>query len=99
MNLGPLIAEHVEREPRCLEQALLTLDRWAREGIIPPGRAAAWRDILGAAQSGAEGMRALLALLRDDSEAARRLKDFSPFAGILPREVRRKAFLSCSYDH
>jgi hypothetical protein len=40
-----------------------------------------------------------LMMLGDDSEAARRRKDFAPFAGILTREERREVILSCSFDH
>jgi hypothetical protein len=99
MNYFPLIANLIERDPSQLEQAANTLSRWESGGVIPPGRAIQWRQILDDARSDSAGLAALLALLRDDSPEARRIKDFSPFAGLLTREQRRTVFLSCSYDH
>lgn len=99
MNLFPLIAEVVERDPTVLDRAMETLERWEAAGMAPASRLAQWRGLLGEARRSPAGMTALLDLLRDDSPDARRLKDFAPFAGILTREQRRAAFVSCSYDH
>ena len=99
MNLFPLIAEVIERDPTVLDRAMETLERWERAGMAPASRLAQWRGLLGEARRSAGGMAALLALLRDDGPEALRLKDFAPFAGILTREQRRTVFLSCSYDH
>jgi len=99
MNLYPLIADYVERDPTLLDKALATLDHWLTEGLAPAARLRAWRQILLDAKGSAEGLAALLRLLRDDSEESRRMKDFAPFAGVLPREERRKVFLKCAYDH
>lgn len=99
MNLYPLIAERVERDPTLLDEALSTVDRWAEADAAPAARLTAWRRILVEAKKGGEGLAALLRLLRDDSEESRRMKDFAPFAGLVPREERRKVFLKCPYDH
>jgi hypothetical protein len=99
MNLFPLIAEVVERDPTALDRAVETLERWETAGMAPPSRLAQWRGLLVEAGRSPAGMAALLDLLRDDSHEARRLKDFAPFAGVLTREQRRTVFMSCSYDH
>ena len=99
MNLFPLIAEVVEGDPGVLDRAMETLERWEAASMAPASRLAQWRGLLCEASRSPAGMTALLDLLRDDSPDARRLKDFAPFAGVLTREQRRTAFLSCSYDH
>lgn len=99
MKLFPLIAEVVERDPGILDQAMETLEKWERAGMAPSSYLARWRGLLDEAQSSPSGMRAQLDALRDESPDARRLKDFAPFAGVLTREQRRTAFLSCSFDH
>jgi hypothetical protein len=99
MNLFQLIAEAIARDPSVLERAMETLERWAAEGMAPASRLAQWRGLLGEARRSPAGMTALLDLLRDDGCDGLRLKDFAPFAGILTREQRRTAFLSCSCDH
>jgi hypothetical protein len=99
MNLFPIIAEAIERDPTILDEAMETLERWKAAGMAPASRLARWRLLLDEARCSAAGMTALLDLLRDDGPDARRLKDFAPFAGVLTREQRRTAFLSCRYDH
>ena len=99
MNLYPLIADKVEKDPSVVNTALMTLTKWESLGAAPPSRLARWRRLLVDAKRGKEGRKRLLALLRDDSEHNRRLLDFSPFAGVLTREERRKVFLKCAYDH
>ena len=99
MNLYPLIADRVEHDFSILDWALDTLQKWTSQGEIPLLRAAEWRRIIEDAKLGNEGLKALVAILRDESEQGRRLKDFAPFAGVLSREERRAVFLKCAYDH
>lgn len=99
MNLFPAIADKLEREPRLLEQGLATAERWILEKRGPAERLEWWRDTLRSAMASGESFSRLLTLLRDDSEAALRIKDFAPLPGLLTREERRKVFLTCSYDH
>jgi len=99
MNLYPIIADKVEKDPGAVNAALATLAKWEAIGEAPLERLAAWRRILSEAKRGKEGRKHLLAVLRDDSEHNRRLLDFAPFAGVLTREERRKVFLKCTYDH
>jgi hypothetical protein len=44
-------------------------------------------------------MRELTALLRDESESARHLKSYSPFAGVLGSEERRQIIRECVSTH
>jgi hypothetical protein len=99
MNLFPLIADRLERRPELLREAMAVLQRWRAERLGPERRMIEWEQLLRDAERGLEGFPRLLALLRDDSEAARRLKNFAPLAGLLTREERRKVILSCSYAH
>ena len=99
MNLFPLIAAKLERDPTLLCEALNTAHRWIEEQRTPIHRVETWRDLIQNAMSSNAAFEQLLNLLRDESEEARRLKDFAPFAGLLSREERREVILSCSYDH
>jgi hypothetical protein len=99
MNYYPLISKKIESNPALVDEALETLDRWRQLGNMPPRRAAQWETILQDARRGKRGLRRLLALLRDNSERAVRIKDFGPFAGILTTKERRKVFLKCVFSH
>ncbi len=99
MNLYPLIADKIEKNPAVVKAALDTLVRWKALGAMPPARLATWQRILSDAQRGKAGLKRLLAVLRDDSESNRRLLDFGPFAGVLTKQERRKVFLKCTFDH
>ena len=99
MDIYPLIADRLRRDASVLDEAIRVLDRWDVRGIGPARRRKEWRELLFSAKAGSRGRAALLRLLLDTGEEARRLKDFGPFAGILPRQERRKAFLQCTYDH
>ena len=99
MNIYPMIVERLRQDPAVIDDALCVLDRWDARGIGPERRRAEWRTLLMAARASDRGRKALIDILIDTSENARRLKDFAPFAGILPREDRRRAFLKCTYDH
>ncbi|MFC1452912.1 hypothetical protein ACFLSJ_06160 [Verrucomicrobiota bacterium] len=99
MDIYPFVADRIRRDPAAIDEALRVLDRWDARDVGPKPRRDEWRRLLLSAKMGPRGHEALMALLLDTSEAARRLKDFAPFAGVLSREERRQAFLSCSYDH
>ena len=99
MNLYPLIADKVEKDPAIVDMALTTLAHWKAIDAAPPARLTAWTRILDAAKRGNEGRKRLLSILRSDTERNRRLLDCAPFAGVLTREERRKVFLKCTYDH
>ena len=99
MNLYPLIADKIAHASALVGTALDTVRRWLADGRGPERRLREWERLLTGAQTGAEGLQRLLDVLRDDSEPARRLKDFGPFPGILTRDERRQAILSCTSDH
>ncbi|HMO50030.1 MAG TPA: hypothetical protein PKE26_03990 [Kiritimatiellia bacterium] len=99
MNLFPALVVEIERNPGLLLQARDTLGYWEKNQLAPKNRMEEWRTILDKAIQSEAGRRALNALLLDESEAAKRIKDFAPFAGLLPRETRRKVFSTCVYDH
>ena len=99
MNIYPAIADKIEGRPELLETAMKTLRHWREEKFAPEARLKKWEALISAAQKNSGALRDLLSLLRDESQEARRLKDFGPFAGILSREERRRVILSCGYDH
>ncbi len=102
MTLHEIVAEKLERADPASRQALLripleNIDRWLANGHTAPHRLEQWRQILHRAQQSPDGFAELLALLRDSSEAAQRLRDFAPFAGVLTAEERRAAQPECAY--
>jgi hypothetical protein len=99
MDIYPLIVDHLRHDLTAVEEGLRVLDRWDARGFGPAPRRDQWRRLLLAAKANPQGRKALIGLLSDNSEYARGLKDYAPFAGVLSREQRRKAFLRCTYDH
>ncbi len=101
-SLHALVATHLERQPGDVAIARANIVRWLKDGVQhvqAPDRLRAWDAVLLAAQQTDEGMQALLALLRSENEAQARMLEFSPFAGVLPREARRQARELCGYRH
>lgn len=76
------IAEKLRQDPTLISQALANIDRWAeRSGT---DRALhEWREILTSRPLGE-----VVALLAEDSENADRLRQSTPFAGVLTQEER-----------
>lgn len=99
MDIYPIVAERLQRDETVLDEAISVLDGWDSRGVGPERRRREWRGLLLSAKASPRGREALLQLLLDPGDEARRLKDFAPFAGILSREERREAFLECTYDH
>src|SRR5438876_7607309 len=102
MTLHELIANKLERADPASREALLripleNIDRWLANGHTAPHRLEQWRQIILRAQQSPEGFEELLVRLRDPGESARRLRDFSPFAGSLTRDERRQAEPGCAY--
>jgi hypothetical protein len=67
-----------------VRQALHQLWRWDEEGTIHPRYAAAWEDVL------SRPIGEIRAVLTEDSQWARDLRQNSPFAGALSEAERRK---------
>ncbi len=77
------MAAKLEAQPELLEIARRNLDRWLRTSPAPALRE--WSTILESVP-----LAEVLALLRSSSEEAARLRQSSPFAGLLTEEERRR---------
>ena len=92
------VADKIERDSELLKIPLQNICRWIESGrISDPWALVEWRKIIESASASADGMAALLALLRDDGERARQLKSCSPFAGVLTRDERDQ--FTCAWTH
>ncbi|NJK92886.1 MAG: hypothetical protein HC904_14335 [Blastochloris sp.] len=94
-----ILAQRLEEKPEGIAQALRTMERWVKQGQTAPMRLLRWRPYLEEAEKSSAGKARLKELLLDQSEEALGMKNFHPFAGILPREQRRKASELCTYRH
>ena len=85
LAIGRHVAARLGRQPELLQVARENLDRWARRNADVSSLLrcyAEWRDVL------ERLLEEICRLLNSDSEEARRLRQNSPFAGVLsPREV------------
>jgi len=90
LALHRLVAEKVLAAPALLDKARENVRRWQNpnEGASPA--LAEWAQILAAPAS------QVVALLAERSERATRLRQSSPFAGILTQEERRAIYESYS---
>lgn len=103
-TLHELIADKLERADVASRAALLSIPvenigRWLANGHTAPHRLEQWRKLIVRAQKSVDGFEALLALLRDRSEAATHLKSFDPFPGVLTTAERRQYLAKCAYAH
>ena len=83
LALHQAIAAKIEARPELLDVARANLSRWISGS--PRGALAEWQRLLDEMPLGQ-----LLALLREDSETSARLRQSSPFAGLLTPEERRE---------
>lgn len=82
-----LIARKIAADPALLGIARRNLEAWlARYGENPPPALMEWRAIL------ARPWPEIAALLTDPGEAAARLRQSSPFAGVLTSSERRRVY-------
>ena len=98
-TLHELAADKLERDPSLLRIPLENIDRWLANGHTTPHRLEQWRRIILRAQESKTGFQELLTLLRDDNPAAKRLREFAPFAGVLTARERRIVIRQCVYSH
>ncbi len=85
-ELHQLIAEEIRRQPALLRQVQDTLDRWLREtNPSDPGRDSLveWRQMLIE-----QPLDILLDFIISDDEEANRLRQSTPFVGILTEKAR-----------
>ncbi len=90
--LHALIAQKLLGDPAILERARNNLDRWKAAGSTGPW-ADEWRVVLD--KPPAE----VAAFVVSTSEDASRLRQSSPFAGVLPPEQRRAVFALFQGSH
>lgn len=82
-----LIAQKIGRDPRLLDIARRNLAAWrARYGGNPPRALEEWQAIL------TRPWPEIAALITDPGEAATRLRQSSPFAGVLTQSERRRLY-------
>jgi len=88
LALDRLIAEKLAAQPELLDRAVQTLERWiAQRQPQPPTVLLEWQRVIRE-----RSLAETLALLRSDSDEARRLRQSSPFCGILSLEERSAIF-------
>ena len=88
LALDRAISEMIRAKPELLDRAKSTLNRWIklREPDVPRALLE-WQDILNRSS-----LDEVLIFITQDSEKARRLRQSSPFCGILPQDVRLAIF-------
>jgi hypothetical protein len=82
LALHEAVAARIEAHPELLDVARRNLARWSSHGR--QGALLEWQALLERVSIGE-----LVALLRSESETAARLRQSSPFAGVLTPEERR----------
>ncbi len=81
LRLHRLVAERLSKDPSLLAVAKIQLRRWRAERTLAIPYIDAWQALLDGP------MPKLLAVLTDDGEISRDLRQTTPFAGVLrPRE-------------
>ena len=94
-----LVADKLQRAPELLQVARDNIVRWRAQGQTAPHRLEQWERILIDARSSENGLRRRMNVLLGTGEENQRLREFSPFPGILTREERRQARELCGYRH
>jgi hypothetical protein len=83
LAMHALIARKIERDPALLEIARRNVERWcARWKENPPAWLEEWRELL------SHSWQSIAALITGSDERATRLRQSSPFAGVLSNEER-----------
>jgi hypothetical protein len=81
LELHRAVAERLRSNPALVERARDRVARWLRDGTVARPYAEAWQAVLG------RPLEELTVFLVDPGEQACRLRQTSPFAGVLaPRE-------------
>jgi len=83
-----IVAEHFLKEPVVVIRfALKNLERWRKQGVECEDFQV-WKDLL------AGPSQHVIDALTDGGEDAIRLRQSSPFAGLIPEETRRRILVS-----
>ena len=87
LAMHALIAAKIMRDPKLLSKARDNIERWSvRFGKKPPRWIGEWRRIL------TLSYREITAIITEPSEEGARLRQSSPFAGVLTPEERRRIY-------
>lgn len=86
LALHCLIVRKIERNPRLLQIARRNLARWLDRDGRAPRALLEWRSIL------KQPWPAIAAILTDTGEEAARLRQSTPFAGVLTAAERRRVY-------
>ncbi len=86
LALHQLVAEKVQADPALLDKARGNIRRWQEANESPSLALAEWEQLLGGP------VDQVAAFLVERSERATRLRQSSPFAGILTEDERRAVF-------
>ena len=86
LALHCLVVRKIERDPGLLEIPRANLDRWLRRDGRPPRALVEWRALLG------RPWPEIALVLTDPGEKAARLRQSSPFPGVLTAAERRRVY-------
>lgn len=87
LAMHAVIARKIERDPKLLLIARGNIERWhARRGEQSPAWLSEWQEILN------RPWEYIAALITEPSENGARLRQSSPFAGILTHQERRRIY-------
>jgi hypothetical protein len=86
LALHCLVVRKIERDPRLLGIAQRNLSRWLRRYTRPPPALIEWQALL------ARPWPDVAAILTEMTEDATRLRQSSPFAGVLTQTERRRIY-------
>ncbi len=98
-TFAELVADALLADPALLQTAQATNTHWRQLGAHADKWFDCWDVLLADARVSAQGMARLQHVLRGCDGDSQRLREFAPLAGLLPREVRRKARDLCGYRH
>lgn len=90
LEMDRVIADRILSRPELVEHARKNLDRWESQHSRPASCLAEWRSLL------EKPVSEISQFLKSDSETANRLRQSSPFCGILTREERTRILLQHS---
>jgi hypothetical protein len=89
------VAERLRREPEAvIKIARENLARWKASGVFDEGELmllSEWEKILTEAS-----VEELIAIITEDSDEGQRLRQSTPFTGVLSEDERRKILTDCA---
>lgn len=86
LAMHALMAAKLARDPTILSKPRQNLENWSARWQVPPRWVREWRQILGLP------WQQIAALISEPSERAARLRQSSPFAGVLTPEERSRIY-------